>query len=102
MNMTVMSGLLKSTVLGDKMTNERVKEVLRGCSREQLTPVGNSFIHQRTVDYDEFAKQIIGQTVLVILTADTRDMVYTTHDKSVVDGITGRIVDAVRNYWELK
>lgn len=80
-------------------TNERVREILRQCSREEMTQVGTGLIHQRLVDYDEFAKQIVGETILAILAADTRDVVYTTHDKAISDGVVSRVVDSVRNHW---
>ena len=48
---------------------------------------------------EAFAKQIVGETVLTILATDTRDLVYTTHDKGLRDGVVSKIVDSVRNHW---
>ena len=84
------------------MTNERVKQILRDCSREEMTQVGTGLIHQRLVDYDEFAKQIVGETVLAILATDHRHALFTTFDKAAIEGATSRIINAVRKHWESK
>lgn len=84
------------------MVNEKAKEILRECSTEELKYHSTGLTHTRTVDYDEFAKQIVGETILAILAADCRDMTKTTYDKGFVDGVISRVVDSVRNHWEFK
>lgn len=86
----------------NSMTNERAKEILRLCSKEELKFVNTGFMHQRNVDYDEFAQQIVGETIAAILCTDTRDFTFTTYDKAVVDGIISKVVDTVRNHWNFK
>jgi hypothetical protein len=46
-----------------------------------------------------FAQQIVGETVLALLCTDCRDVVYTTHDKSIADGVVARAVEGVRRHW---
>ena len=77
------------------MINEKAKTILRDCSKEELK-------HTRIVDYDKFAKEIVGETILAILAADCRDLTKTTYDKGFVDGVTSRIVESVRNHWRFE
>lgn len=83
-------------------TNERVKQVLRDCSQEQLKFVNTGYIHQRNVDYDEFAQQVVGETITAILATDLRSMVHTSFDKQLADSITSKVIDSVRNHWSFK
>lgn len=84
------------------MTNEKLKEILRDCSKEKLVPIGNSLQHQRQVDYEQFAKEIVGETVMAIITADCSQFTKTTYDKDFVDGVLSAVIDSVRNYWDFK
>lgn len=45
-------------------------------------------------------EQAVGETILAILAADTRDLIYTTHDKNFVAGVISRVVDSVRSHWK--
>lgn len=51
------------------------------------------------LDVQQFAQQIVGETVLAILATDCRDFVYTTYDRDRMAGIISRVVDTVRNHW---
>lgn len=82
--------------------NERVKEVLRLCSREEMTQVGNGLIHQRLVNYDEFAQQIVGESVVAALCTDLKDITYTTYDRDMIASIVNRVVDQIRNHWRFE
>ena len=84
------------------MVNERVKEILRDCSKESLTEVQQGFVHKRDVDYDYFAKQIVGETIFAIMATDIRDNIYTTYDKQLADGIMHRVVAQVKNHWNFQ
>ena len=99
-----MSGLLKLTELGANMTvkNKRVKEVLELCSREEITQVGTGLIHQRLVNYDEFAQQIVGESIVAALCTDLKDITYTTYDRDMISSIVARVVDQIRNHWEFR
>ena len=84
------------------MQNERVKQIVADYSSEQLKFVNTGYIHQRQVNYDELAQQIVGETIVAILATDTRSVIYTTYDKDQVQGIISLVVDQVRNHWEFK
>jgi hypothetical protein len=84
------------------MINEKAKEIMLQCSREKLQFVTTGYRHEREVDYDEFAQQIVGETVAAILCTDCRSLVYTTHDRAVVDSVIGKVIDQVRDHWSLK
>jgi len=84
------------------MVNERVKEILRDCSKESLTEVQQGFVHKRDVDYDYFAIQIVGETIAAIMATDIRDNIYTTYDKQLADGIMHRVVAQVKNHWNFQ
>ena len=79
--------------------NEKVSEILRETSKERLVPVGNSLLHHREVDYDEFAQQIVGATVLAILSTDCANLTKTTYDKDFVSAVISQVTDSVRDYW---
>lgn len=49
-----------------------------------------------------FAQQVVGETVLALLCTDCRDVVFTTHDKSIADGVISRAIEGVRRHWEFK
>ena len=51
---------------------------------------------------ERFAQQIVGETVAAILCTDTRNLVYTTHDKAVVDSVIGKVIDQVRDHWSFQ
>lgn len=84
------------------MVNEKLKEILRDCSTEELKYHSTGFTHTRTVDYDKFGAEVVGETILAILAADCREFTRTTYDKDFVDAIISRVVDSVRNHWEFK
>ena len=84
------------------MINEQVKQILRECSTEQMTPVGTGIIHQRLVDYDSLAKQIVGETILAVLSTDTRDCEYTTVDKDTVNYVINKVIDNIRKHWSFQ
>lgn len=50
----------------------------------------------------EFAKQVVGETILAILAADCSRFTTTTYDKEFVDGVKSAVIDAVRDHWEFK
>jgi hypothetical protein len=84
------------------MVNERVKKILGDCSKESLEEVSQGFVHKRDVDYDYFAKQIVGETILAIMAADIRASIYTTYDKQLADGVIHRVLDSVKKHWDFK
>lgn len=45
--------------------------------------------------------QTIGECVLAILATDCRSITYTTYDKAMVDGVISRVVDNVRNHFNV-
>lgn len=51
---------------------------------------------------ESLAREIIGETILAIMATDHRHAVFTTFDKSAMDGATQRIVDNVRKHWDFK
>ena len=70
--------------------NTRLQELI-----EELQACGN-------YTQEAFAEQIIGETVLAIMTTDHRHAMFTTFDKAAIEGATARIVDNVRNHWNSK
>lgn len=44
-------------------------------------------------------QQVVGETIIAVLAADTRDLVFTTHDKNFAAGVISRAVDSVRKHW---
>jgi hypothetical protein len=71
-------------------TNPQVQKIIDECN----------FVGIKSLD--EFAKQVVGQTILEILATDHRHAIFTTFDKAAVDGATQRIVEAVKKYWDFK
>lgn len=53
-----------------------------------------------TVETHNLVQQAVGETVLAILATDTRDLVCTSFDRSLVDGVISRVIDQVRNHWK--
>ena len=51
---------------------------------------------------EEFAQQIVGETILQILATDHRHAMFTTFDRAAIDGATARIVDNVTKHWNFK
>jgi hypothetical protein len=96
--------LLKLTELGVNVTlpNPHVKRILQDISRESLEYQPEGYKHTRQVDYDEFAQQVVGETILTILAADHRDLTYTQFDLDRIQAATSRIVDHVRNHWDFR
>lgn len=82
--------------------NEKVKEILRVCSQEEMTQVGTGLIHQRVVNYDDFAQQVVGESIVAALCTDLRDITYTTYDRDMISSIVSRVVDQIRNHWEFR
>ena len=60
-------------------------------------------LHELGVPYNIenalIVEQVVGETILAILAADTRDLVYTTYDRGFVAGVISRTVDSVRKHW---
>lgn len=54
------------------------------------------------IDLEEFAKQIVGETILAVLATDHTQAVYTTFDQQLMDGAVARVVDQIRNHWNFK
>jgi hypothetical protein len=52
------------------------------------------------VNPDLLIKQVVGECVLAILATDTRDIVYTTFDRGLVEGTIQRVVDQVKNHFK--
>jgi hypothetical protein len=71
-------------------TNPQVLKIIDECN----------FIGTKSLD--KFAEQVVGQTILEILATDHRHAIFTTFDRAAVDGATGRIVEAVKKYWDFK
>lgn len=51
---------------------------------------------------EEFAQQIVGETILQILATDHRHAMFTTFDRAAIEGATARIVDSVTKHWNFK
>jgi len=86
------------------MRNEKVEELERACRHPQFdyrAREGESH-YKYVLDIDEFAQQIVGETIAAILATNCKDIIYTTYDQDRVHGIIGRVVDQVRNHWEFK
>jgi len=78
--------------------NSKIKEIVRD-SRLDVYGLGKDYDKwDETVT--EFVNQLVGECVLAILATDTRSMVYTTYDKSVVDSVISRVVDSVRDHFK--
>ena len=78
--------------------NSKIKEIVRD-SRLDVYGLGKDYAKwEATVT--EFSNQLIGECVLAVLATDTRPIVYTTYDKSVVDAVISRVVDNVRNHFK--
>lgn len=54
------------------------------------------------IDLEEFAKQIVGETILAVLATDHTQAVYTTFDQQLMDGAVARVVDQIRNHWNFQ
>lgn len=54
------------------------------------------------IDLEEFAKQIVGETILAVLATNHTQAVYTTFDQQLMDGAVARVVDQIRNHWNFK
>jgi len=78
--------------------NERIKQIVRD-SRLDVYGLGKDY-HKWDETVSNFSNQLIGETILAILATDTRSMVYTTYDKSVVDAVISQVVDSVRNHFK--
>ena len=101
MSMMAWNGLLKITGLGANM-NTRVKQVLEDTSKERLEFYPAGYVHKREVNYDEFAQQIVGETILAVLAADLRDIVVTNYDSDMARAVVNKILDNIRNHWSFK
>ena len=56
-----------------------------------------------TLTYDEldsFARQIIGETVLVVLSAPIKHLQVTTYDQQLVEATMLSIVDAIKEHFK--
>jgi hypothetical protein len=82
--------------------NTLVKQVLEDTSKERLEFYAAGYVHKREVNYDEFAQQIVGETVLAVLAADLRDIVVTTYDVDMANAVVNKILDNIRNHWSFK
>jgi hypothetical protein len=78
--------------------NSKIKEIVRD-SRLDVYGLGKDY-HKWDETVSDFANQLVGETILAILATDTRSMVYTTYDKSVVDAVIGRVIDSVRDHFK--
>lgn len=71
-----------------------------------MTIKAQQIIHEAgmpyTVETHNLVQQTVGETVLAILATDTREMIYTTYDKGLVDNIISRVIDQVRNHWNFR
>ena len=84
------------------MNAEQIKEIEResGLYIYSLGTDRVKYLAARQKFVDEITQQIVGECVLAILATDTRSMVYTTYDKSVVDSVIAKVVDSVRNHFK--
>lgn len=78
--------------------NSKIKEIVRD-SRLDVYALGKDY-----AKWDEtvtnFSNQLVGECVLAVLATDTRSLMYTTYDKSVVDSVISRVVDSVRDHFK--
>lgn len=102
--MTARNGLLKITGLGTSMTlpNERVKQVLKDISKERLEFFPAGYIHKRDVNYDQFAQNVVGETILAVLATDLREHILTSYDADMAQAVTNKIINNIRNHWSFK
>jgi len=78
--------------------NSKIKEIKRESGLD-VYALGKDYAKwEHTVT--EFSNQLIGECVLAILATDTRKLVYTTYDKSVVDSVIAKVVDSVRDHFK--
>lgn len=78
--------------------NDKIKQCWEWAAQAHS---GDSWAEQQAF-LEEFAQQIVGETVLAILATDCRDFTYTTFDRDRVQGTIERVVDQVRNHWGFK
>ena len=83
------------------LPNPRVKQILQDISKEQLEYI-EGYKHTRSVNYDEFAQQVVGETIMAILSTDHRDLTYTQFDIDRINTATSKIIDQVRNHWNFQ
>ena len=83
------------------LPNPRVKQILQDISKERLEYI-EGYKHTRNVNYDEFAQQVVGETIAAILATDYRDLTYTQYDQDRIATATSKIIDAVRNHWSFQ
>lgn len=84
------------------LPNTLVKQILQDIGKEQLEYQQPGYKHTRLVNYDEFAQQVVGSTVLAVIAADLRDITLTSYDSDIVLATQTRIIDAIRNYWSFQ
>lgn len=84
------------------LPNQRVKQILEDISKEQLEYQQPGYKHTREVNYDEFAQQVVGSTILAAMCANLSDIVLTSHDSDIALSTQSKIVDAIREHWSFK
>lgn len=96
--------LQKITELGIKMTlpNPLVKQILQDISKEQLEYQQPGYKHTRLVNYDEFAQQVVGETITAIMCAKLQSITLTSYDADIAQATQMEIVNAVRDHWSFK
>jgi len=82
--------------------NEHVKRILQDISKESIEYQPEGYKHTRTLDYTEFAQQVVGETILAILATDHRDESYTQFDIDRINSATTKIIDGIRNHWNFR
>jgi len=84
------------------LPNPRVKQVLKNVSRERLEFFPAGYVHKRDVNYDEFAQQVVGETVLAVLATDLREYIATSYDLDMARAVVNKVVDNIRDHWSFK
>lgn len=78
--------------------NSKIQEIVRD-SKLDVYGLGTDYAKwEHTVT--EFSNQLIGECVLAALATDTRQLVYTTYDRSVVNSVISKVVDSIRNHFK--
>lgn len=54
------------------------------------------------LDLDVFARYIVGECILAILAAKVKPLGNTTYDYNLMDAVTSKIIDSVREHWDFQ
>lgn len=79
--------------------NTLVKQIWSEAAADM--PAVNTW-QEQTQFMEQFAKQIVGETILAVLATNHTQAVYTTFDQQLMDGAVARVVDQIRNHWNFQ